>query len=91
MRGTYNRYDPESQSLKITGKGDKQRMVYLEDGAALAVHDWLSVRGSQPGRLLRSIRKGAKIESKEITAQAIYKVLAKRGAEASISHFSRTT
>ncbi len=85
---TMDNYDSVSQSIKVTGKGDKQRMVYLEAGADLAVGDWLTMRGNQPGSLLCSVRKDGKIECKGITAQAIYKALAKRGAEARVAHFS---
>ncbi len=85
---TMDNYDSASQSVKVTGKGDKQRMVYLEAGADLAVGDWLTMRGNQPGSLLCSVRKDGKIEGKGITAQAIYKALAKRGAEARVAHFS---
>jgi len=81
-------YDLAAQSVKVTGKGDKQRMVYLEAGADLAVRDWLTMRGNLPGSLLCSVRKDGKIEGKGITAQAIYKALAKRGAAARVAHFS---
>ncbi|MFN2509962.1 MAG: tyrosine-type recombinase/integrase [Pyrinomonadaceae bacterium] len=85
---TMDNYDATSQSIKVTGKGDKQRMVYLEAGADLAVGDWLRMRGDQSGSLLCSVRKDGRIEGKGITAQAIYKALAKRGAEARVAHFS---
>ncbi len=65
-----------------------QRMVYLEAGADRAVVDWITTRGNQPGSLLCSVRKDGKIESKGITAQAICKALAKRGAEARVAHFT---
>ncbi|MGI9064894.1 MAG: site-specific integrase [Pyrinomonadaceae bacterium] len=52
------------------------------------MRDWLRVRDNESGSLLCSVRKDGKIEGKGITAQAIYKALAKRGAEARVAHFS---
>ena len=85
---TLDNYNPEAQSVAVTGKGNKQRLVYLEDGANQAVRDWLCVRGDWPGPLLCSARKGGHIETKGISPQAIYKALAKRGREGRVSHFS---
>jgi site-specific recombinase XerC len=81
-------YDSQAQSVKVVGKGNKERMCYLEAGADQAVRDWLMIRGSWSGPLLCSVRKDGRIEHKGVTAQAIYKTLTKRGKNARISHFS---
>jgi site-specific recombinase XerC len=85
---TIDNYNPEAQSVAVTGKGNKQRLVYLEDGANQAVRDWLCVRGDWLGSLLCSARKGGHLEPKGISAQSIHKALAKRGREGRVSHFS---
>jgi hypothetical protein len=65
-------------------------MVYLESGANQAVRDWWRVRGTWTGPLLCSVRKDGKIEAKGITAQAIYRALAKRGRKLAsrVSHLT---
>lgn len=54
-------YDPDSGSLILTGKRDKQRTAYIMNGAAAALHDWLAVRGDQPGPLFVEVSKGGKV------------------------------
>jgi len=41
-------YSPET-GLKVRGKGDKERLTYIEGGAALALADWIAARGDWPG------------------------------------------
>ncbi len=81
-------YTPEDQSVKVRGKGDKQRLMPLGESADQAVRDWLAVRGEWSGPLLCRVRKGGAIQQESITAQAIYKALAKRGRESRVARFS---
>ena len=54
-------YDPESRKLVLAGKRDKQRTVDITNGAADALHDWLAIRGTQPGPLFVEVSKGGKV------------------------------
>jgi site-specific recombinase XerD len=82
-------WSPEQAALRVRhGKGNKQRQIYLVHGAADALADWLTVRGSWPGCLFLPINKGGTISGTQLTAQAIYGVLRKRAAEAGIPHLS---
>lgn len=81
-------YTREDQSVKVRGKGDKQRLMPLGETADQAVNDWLTVRGVWSGSLLCRVRKDGAIEQQSITAQAIYKALAKRGRESRVARFS---
>ena len=54
-------YDPETGKLVLTGKRNKQRTVYITDGAADALNDWLTIRGTQPGPLFVEVNKGGKV------------------------------
>jgi site-specific recombinase XerD len=83
-------YNTKSGRLVITGKGIKQRTVYLDNGAKEAMEDWLSVRGSEPGPLFYAINKGGHIvlNIKGMSSQAIYKVLRKRSIESGVASFS---
>jgi integrase/recombinase XerD len=54
-------YDPETGRLLLTGKRNKQRTVYVTNGAAAALNDWLTIRGTQPGPLFVEVNKGGKV------------------------------
>ena len=47
-------YDTEMGKLILTGKrSKKERTVYITNGAADALNDWLTIRGTQPGHAVR--------------------------------------
>lgn len=81
-------FTPASGQMVIRGKGNKERTVYLKNGSADALADWLTVRGGDPGPLFYPINKGGKIQRRRLTTQAIYNLLAKRGEEAGVHKFS---
>lgn len=82
-------FDTEAGSLRIRkGKGNKERLTYLPEGAAAAVCGWLTVRGDTAGPLFYSIRRGDHLESKGLTDQAIYNILASRAQAAGVKKFS---
>jgi site-specific recombinase XerD len=54
-------YDPESGKLFVTGQRNKQRTAYIMNGAANALHDWLTIRGTRPGPLFVEVNKGGKV------------------------------
>jgi integrase len=71
------------------GKGRKDRTVYLAGGALAALLDWLDLRGDVPGPLFHPIRKNGAIQhGQPMTAQAVYKLLVKRAAQAGVADFS---
>ena len=75
--------------IRVLGKRNKERLVYLDNGAALAVQDWLRVRGNDPGSLFYSGRKGGRLKHGHgMTAQAIRDVIARRAEQAQIEHLS---
>src|ERR1700692_1426974 len=48
-------YDREAGTLKVRGKGNKERLAPLGDASQAAVEAWLSVRGLTSGRLFVAI------------------------------------
>ena len=79
----------ELVTIRVLGKGDKERLAYLDDGAALAVIDWLRVRGDAPGRLFWSGRKGGRINrGRGLTSQAVRDIVARRADQAAIEELS---
>lgn len=83
-----NDYETATGVLRVRGKGNKERAVYLTGGAALALADWLAVRGAAAGPLLTPVRKGGRVQMRRITDQAIYYALLKRAREAHIKRCS---
>ena len=83
-------FDTESGKIIIRrGKGNKDRTVHATNGALDALLDWLGVRGSYPGVLFVPINKGGIVQyGRGMSAQAVYKLLVKRGAEAGLKEFS---
>jgi len=81
-------YDPQTGEMRITGKGHKERLAWINNGAAQALADWLSVRGGDPGPLFVAINKGHKLSAGRLTPQAVYKMLAKRAEAAGVKAFS---
>ncbi len=71
-----------------SGKGDKDRTIYLDNGAAAALSDWLIWRQGEVGALFYPTRKGGLIEQRRMTDQAVLDILRQRGLEAQIRSFS---
>jgi site-specific recombinase XerD len=81
--------DGEGFKLVLTEKPNKERAVYVNNGAANALADWLQVRGGQGAALFVAINKAGKLDTtKPMTDQAIYDLFRKRGAEAGVKEFS---
>lgn len=82
-------YNPATGELRVRhGKGRKERIVWVMNGAAAALADWLTLRGDHAGALFHPINKGGNIQQRRMTAQAVYDILAKRAAAAHVATFS---
>lgn len=82
-------YDPETGTTIVHGKRNKDRKVYVVNGAAEALADWLTIRGEDPGALFWAIRKGGHVQrGQRLTTQAVYHVLGKRAKEAGVKELT---
>jgi integrase len=81
---------PGFSCLFIRGKGNKERSVYIHNGAREAMGDWLTLRGSDPGNIFLPVSGTGEIglRTSRITGQAIAKIFAKRGEQAGVAAFS---
>lgn len=91
-------YDPESRTLLIHGKGNKERAVYAEGDANLFLVRWLELRGegkpedplflpiSKTGRVEHTDPYGEKKTS--LSDQAVYKIVRRRHREAKVKKIS---
>lgn len=82
-------WNPEEGCLTVrSGKGDKDRTTYMDEGAIAALNDWLELRGNQPGALFHPTVKGGRINPRQMSDQAVLDILRQRGEQAQVSTFS---
>lgn len=81
-------FDAEAGTLTVKGKGNRERLSHVVNGAKAALLDWLTVRGDGPGPLFWPIRKGGWLRPGRLTTQAIYHLLGKRAGQAGVSSLS---
>lgn len=83
--------EAERASLRVLGKGDKERLGYLTGGALAAFEDWLLVRGSAPGPLFCPVTKGRQgraLLGERLSPEAVAEVLERLGRRAKVRAFS---
>ena len=77
--------DLQSGKLRVLGKGDKERTVYLRNGALRYLRDWLTIRGDGPGPIFCRVNKGGRIfTAQPLSTTAMHKIITKRAAEAGL-------
>lgn len=86
---TMSSLDIERGVIRVLGKGDREREVYLHNGAVMAVRDWLAVRGAEAGAVFCVIGKGERIQpARTMSNQALTLVLIKRAAQAGVNNIT---
>lgn len=73
----------EGWEIQIVGKRNKERTLYVDNGAVRALADWLAIRGSTAGALYCPIDKGGNIaQNRHMTTMAAHYILERRAKEA---------
>jgi site-specific recombinase XerD len=80
--------DGETITIKVVGKRNKERLVYLDNGGAQHMRAWLQTRGTEPGALFYSGRRGGHLGKDGMTPQSVMVVVLKRAAEGGVSDVS---
>jgi site-specific recombinase XerD len=65
------RYDAGERTLRIIGKRDKEREVYISPSAVPILTRWLSLLGTRRGPMFRPIHKTGKIADGAMTPRAV--------------------
>ena len=92
-------YDSETLEVRVSGKGNKERMVYAEGGADRAVNLWVGLRGEKPGALFLPVNKGGaivrartdpdgEVVPARLSDQAVYDIVRRRHREAGVKKLS---
>lgn len=73
-------------ALRVVGKGNKERIVYLDDNAATTLRNWLTERGDAPGPLFWAGRRGGHLaRGKGMSPQAIRDMVHRRALQAALA------
>lgn len=73
--------DPELRSMRVIGKGNKERMIYLNDACRQAILEWLNTRAHQDIKDKNALflsSRGTRISNKTVQ-YTVYKYLDKAG------------
>lgn len=78
---------PEA-SLRVLGKGNKERVNALHNRILEILDVWLIERGVEPGPLFQRARKGNKLINEPISGQTIYDIIIRRYKEAGLKRLT---
>lgn len=68
-------FDPAVGTLTVrSGKGNKERVIPIENGTRAALEDWIHVRGDASGPIFLRILKGDNLTDERITPEGVYDV-----------------
>lgn len=77
---------PANGSLRVRGKGNKERLAYLQPDGVRYVSAWLAARGGGPGALFLALDRGHR--GARLTDDGVFAILRRLGARAGIERFS---
>jgi integrase/recombinase XerD len=86
---TLSDVDAGTGSIRVIGKGNKERIVYATNGSLRAVKAWIAKRGNDAGALFPAVNKADRIVSaKAMTDKAVALLLARIATRAGVASFT---
>jgi site-specific recombinase XerD len=82
------RYDHGERSLRVIGKGNKERTVYIHETAVPYLDRWLVAVGARRGPIFRGVDRWGHIGSRPLSARAIGYILNERRGQAGLPRLS---
>jgi len=81
--------DPERRTLRVVGKGDKERTVYVPARVVELLDAWLEHRGrAEPRGLFWHVGRTGKLRPRRISAELVYQIVLKRHRLAGVGRFT---
>lgn len=80
--------DCKNGTIKVLGKGNKERINALHDRILDIVQVWLEERGFEPGPLFLRARKGNRLVNESISGQTIYDIIIRRYKDAGLNRLT---
>jgi site-specific recombinase XerD len=81
-------FDRHSGALRVLGKGDKERFVYLLNETRAYQDRWISVRGEMPGPYFVPVKKTGALVFRRLTDQSVLVVVRRLAVGAGIESVS---
>lgn len=78
----------EACELRVIGKGNRERVVPLQNGTLDALVDWVAVRGREPGPLLLAVTGGRALTAMRLSGDALLRICQRRAVRAQVRNFS---
>jgi len=72
------RYDARERSMRVTGKGNKERIVYVHLDAVPHLDRWLTALGQRRGPMFRPVDRWGRITDRPLSGRAIGLVVQER-------------
>jgi integrase len=76
-----------AERVRVRGKGDKERVVFLPVGTQAHVRVWLDRRGPEPGPLFVAVEHG-KIRHRRLVDQTVYDTIERVASKAGVTSVS---
>ena len=80
--------DLQKGTIKVLGKGNKERVNALHNRNLDIIHVWLDERGLAPGPLFLRARKGNRLVNEPISGQTIYDIIIRRYKETGLKRLT---
>jgi site-specific recombinase XerC len=81
-------YEPMARTVRVLGKGNKEREMPCPELIAEVLHVWLDVRGVWSGPLLTAVSNGNHVLTRRLDRRSINAILRNRRERAGVAHFS---
>lgn len=88
-------FDRNALSLKVSGKGNKERAVPLARNVAVAIEAWIARRGDASGRLFLPVSRAGRVlavdrrgVARTLTGQAVLVLVRRLAAKSGVARFS---
>jgi site-specific recombinase XerD len=80
--------DRANETIRIVGKGNKERTMYLTNGARRAVLAWVDRRGEASGPLFTAVSPRGRVGARQMSSQTVLDIVNGLAGRAGIAHLS---